>query len=124
MAIWRTTHNILKSPWEGDYFNPDWMNYNTIQTPPKVNWDYSRELRVEDVDLWEVIMEGSGGVGVYAAWSPYAEFYMVTSNKLLSIETFYGVGAQKRLTKYLDSIDVLYPKNKLWIEEEDMYLYE
>jgi hypothetical protein len=124
MPIWRTTYNILKAPWEPDYFNPDWMNYDTIQTPPKTNWDYSRELRVEDVDLWEVITEGGGGVGVYAAWSPYAEFYMVTSDRLLSIETFYGPGAQKKLKKYLDLIGVSYNIREVWVDNEDMWLYE
>lgn len=121
--MFRTTHNILKAPSEGDYFDENWMNFDTIQLPPKTDWDYAREMQIEDVDLWEVISEGSGGIGVYGAWSPYAEFYMVT-NGLDKIETFYGVGSQKRLKKYLDSLGIRYPQNPIWVDSEDMYLYE
>lgn len=123
MVMFRTTHNILKAPSEGDYFDENWMNFDTIQLPPKTDWDYAREMQIEDVDLWEVISEGSGGIGVYGAWSPYAEFYMVT-NGLDKIETFYGVGSQKRLKKYLDSLGIRYPQNPIWVDSEDMYLYE
>lgn len=123
MPIFRTTYNILKDPSQGDIFDENWMNFNTIQTPPKTNWDYAREMQIEDVDIWEVISEASRGIGVYAAWSPYAEFYMVT-NGLDKIETFYGAGAQKRLKKYLDSLGIRYPQNPIWVDSEDMYLYE
>lgn len=123
MPIFRTTYNILKDPSQGDIFDENWMNFNTIQTPPKTDWDYAREMQIEDVDIWEVISEASKSIGVYAAWSPYAEFYMVT-NGLDKIETFYGVGAQKRLKKYLDGLGIRYPQNPIWVDPEDMYLYE
>jgi hypothetical protein len=124
MPIFRTTHNILKAPWEGDIFDENWMNYDTIQTPPSTPWDYSRELQIEDVDVWEVIVEGNAGVGVYAAWSPYAEFYLVTSQEPLRIETFYGKGAQKRLKNHLDSVGIKCPVHTVWVDEDEMYLYE
>jgi hypothetical protein len=123
VPIFRTTYNILKDPSQGDIFDENWMNFDTIQTPPKRNWDYAREMQIEDVDVWEVISEGGKGIGIYASWSPYAEFYMVT-NGLDRIETFYGVGAQKRLKRYLDSLGIRYPQNTIWVDPEDMYLYE
>jgi len=123
VPIFRTTYNILKDPSQGDIFDENWMNFDTIQTPPKRNWDYAREMQIEDVDVWEVISEGGKGIGIYASWSPYAEFYMVT-NGLDRIETFYGVGAQKRLKRYLDSLGIRYPQNPIWVEPEEMYLYE
>jgi hypothetical protein len=123
MPIWRTTHNILKAPWEGDVFDENWMNYNTIQTPPYKEWDYKRELKLEDVSVWEVIHEGSGFIGVYAAWDPYAEFYLVTTG-CCKMETFYGKGAQKRLKEYLKEHGIKLNKNEVWVEAEDMWLYE
>lgn len=35
MVMFRTTHNILKAPSEGDYFDENWMNFDTIQLPQK-----------------------------------------------------------------------------------------
>jgi hypothetical protein len=123
VPIFRTTYNILKDPSQGDIFDENWMNFNTIQTPPKTNWDYAREMQIEDVDIWEVISEASRGIGVYAAWSPYAEFYMVT-NGLEDIVTFYGAGAQKNLKKYLNEKNIRYQENKIWVDKEEMWLYE
>ena len=34
-------------------------------------------MQIEDVDLWEVIYEQGGSVGVYASYNPFAEFYMI-----------------------------------------------
>ncbi len=123
MPIFRTTHNILRAPWDPDVFEENWMNYDTIQTPPKTDWDYQRELQIEDVNIWEVLVEGSQGIGVYASWDPYAEFYMVT-NGLKDIITFYGAGAQKNLKKYLNEKNIRYQENKIWVDKEEMWLYE
>lgn len=122
MPIFRTTHNILKEPNLGDFFDENWMNQNTLQLPPKKDWDYSRELSLEDVDLWEVLYEGSSG-GVYAAWSPYAEFYLVKVT-CCNLETFYGVGAQKRLKEYLLKYNINLSEQMVWKEPEEMWLYE
>jgi len=122
MPIFRTTHNILNAPWESDIFDENWMNYDTIQTPPYKEWDYSRELQLEDISVWEVLYEGSGRIGVYAAWDPYAEFYWVTTG-CCKMETFYGKGAQERLKKYLDEHKIAYAQNKFWVEPDDMWLY-
>ena len=121
MPFFRTTHNILKAPWECDYFDPNWMDSNTLILPPSPKWDYARDMQIEDVDLWEVLWE-SGRVGVYAAWCPYAEFFLVTN--ISNIETFYGIGAQKRLKKYLKEHNIPYVNNEIWVEDEEMYLYQ
>ncbi len=121
MPIFRTTHNIFKAPWEGDYFDENWMNSNTVVYPPSKPWDYSRELQIEDIDLWEVIQEGGGGTGVYASWSPYAEFFMVVLPT--GIETFYGIGAQKSLKKFLGKKGISLPERLVWVDEEDLWLY-
>ena len=123
MPFFKSTLNILGKPWEDEAFNPNWMDSNTLVLPPKKNWDYKRELQIEDINLWEVILEHGGGFGIYAAWDPYAEFYMVTIGPG-NIETFYGKGAQKRLREYLKKWDVPLPNNKIWVPDDLMYLYE
>jgi len=122
MPFWRTTHNIFKAPWESDYFDPNWMNYNTIQTPPKTNWDYKREMTIEDVNLWEEIAFNPSGIGVYAAWDPYAEFYMIT-NMRDTIETFYGPEAAKKVYHRAKELGQPLNVNKVWVDDEDLWLH-
>ncbi len=116
----KTTEQILKRL--DEHFDDNWMDSNTVILPPNEKWDYSKELQIEQVDLWEVVYEAGGGNGVYAAWLPYAEFYLVRVN--YTIETFYGKGAQKRLKAYLTKVGIPYAQNQVWVEPEDMYLYE
>lgn len=130
MPFFRTTHGILKEPWAPEVFDPNWMDSDTLVLPPNPKWDYEREMQIEDVDIWEVIWQAGGGYGVYAAWCPYAEFFLFTYNPerggpaTIKWETFYGKGAQKRLKKRLKEFGIPYPQNKVWVEEEDMHLYQ
>jgi len=121
MPLFRTTENILKDKSASDYFDPNWMDAGGLALPPNPKWDYSRELQIEDIDLWEVIME-SGPYGVYAAWCPYAEFYLILLPS--GIETFYGVGAEKRVRRCLEANGIQYGLNSIWVDQEDMYLYK
>lgn len=122
MPFWRTTENILKRPWEGDYFDPNWMNYDTLQTPPKTDWDYKREMQIEDVNLWEEIAFNPSGIGVYAAWDPYAEFYMIT-NMRDAIETFYGPEAAKKVYNRSKELGQPLNVNQIWVDDEDVWLH-
>ncbi len=49
----KSTQNIFKDLQE--YFDPNWMDSNSLILPPKKEWDYKRPMQIEDVDLWEVI---------------------------------------------------------------------
>lgn len=121
MPFFRTTHNIFKD--KGEHFDPNWMDSNKLELPPQTHWDYKRELQIEDINLWEVIFEG--GFGVYAAWDPYAEFYMLIHplyhNK--DIEVFYGRNANKRIRKRMKELGIPFYTHKAWVEPEDMWLY-
>jgi hypothetical protein len=114
----------------GEVFDPNWMNSNKVEMPPKQDWDYARELQIEDVDIWEVIYEQGGGVGVYAAWNPYAEFYLLRTgwwnerNPGYGIETYYGPGAQKQVQKRMKELGIPFASQQHWVEPEDMWLYE
>lgn len=120
MPIFRTTDNILKDT--GEYFDPNWMDSDKVILPPKQDWDYGKEMQIEDVDIWEVLVE-SGGFGVFAAWQPYAEFYMVKFPDHSKIETFYGKGAQKRLVKFLKILNINLPVHSIWVNNDKMWLY-
>jgi hypothetical protein len=122
----RSTQNIFKD--FGDIHESKWIDSPDVGLPPKYDWDYSRELQIEDIDIWEVLYEQGGGVGAYAAWSPYAEFYMLRLGwrKDLAgygIETYYGPGAQEKVQKRMKELNMNFVTHKLWVEPEDMWLY-
>lgn len=129
MPIFRTTYNIFTKPWEDESWDDNWMNSNKIELPPNKEWDYSKELTISDVSLWEVIYQASGGVGVYASWDPLAEFYMVTdrfcsSSNDSSITTYYGAGADKKVREKMRQLQIPFTSYKIWVEPEDMWLYD
>ena len=134
MPLFKSTYNILKKQDEDEVFNPNWMDSDKIVLPPTKKWDYKREMDIEDVDIWEIIYEASGGLGVYAAWAPYAEFYMLTTGwKPLRegqtvndrfIETYYGQGAQPKVLRRARELDIPLQTFKTWVEPEDMWLYD
>lgn len=123
----KSTQNIFKD--FAEVFEPKWMDSNKIEVPPHPDWDYSRELHIEDVDVWEVIYEQGGGVGVYASWCPYAEFYLIRTGwwndeKGYGIETYYGAQAQQKVQKRMSDLNIPFTTNKIWVEPDDMWLYE
>lgn len=113
MPRWKTTENILHLNKDGEFFDENWMNYDRIwqYAPEPVPWDGERPIRFEDVDLWEVISEMSGPVGVYGAYQPYAEYYVITSGWRVVAE-FEGWMANERLEQYLIANNIHYPQTK------------
>lgn len=109
MPRWKSTQNILKDYLE--VFDENWMNYDRISqyAPPSPEWTGDRPMRVEDVDIWEVVTEMSGPIGVYAAWCPYGELYVVTNRGRIEQE-FSGWKANERLERYLVQNGIPYPK--------------
>ena len=123
----KSTQNIFKD--FSEVFDLNWMDSNQIVLPPRTYWDYKKDMKVEDVDIWEVIYEQGGGIGVYASWSPYAEFYLirvgwVLESKNYGFETYYGAGSQSMVQKRMKELGINYFTNKIWVEPEDMWLYE
>ena len=107
MPRWKSTKNIFIDG--GEVFDENWMNHSTVQAPPSVPWPGDVPIRFDLVDIWEVIAEQSGGIGVYAAWSPYAEYYIVIKDFKLAAE-FEGLYANTQLEKYLIEQNIPYPK--------------
>ena len=122
----KTTQNIFNDFQE--YFNENWMDSDIVQLPYQQKWDYSRELKVEDVDIWEVIYEQGGSVGVYGAWSPYAELYLIRVGHILEFqgygyETYYGAKASEKVYNRCKELKIPLFLNTIWVEPEEAYLY-
>jgi hypothetical protein len=115
MPIWKTTENIIHLEKDGEFFDENWMNYDRVSqyAPKPVPWKEDRPIRFEDVDLWEVISECSspfGFTGVYAAYVPYDEYYVVTQGWKIIAE-FEGWMANERLEQFLIQNNIYYPKS-------------
>jgi len=113
MPRWKATEQILNLSKDGEFFDENWMNYDKLwqYAPKPIPWDENRSIRFEDVDLWEVITEESnnqGFFGVYAAYQPYAEYYIVT-HKWSIVQEFEGWMANERLEKFLIEKKINYP---------------
>lgn len=136
MPFFKSTLNILKQPEEDEVFKTSWMDSDKLVLPPKPNWSYDREMAIEDVDIWEVLYEASHGLGLYAAWCPYAEFYLITTGLLpkktdwqlindRSWETYYGQGAQKKVLQRCNELEISVQIYKnTWVDEDKAWLYQ
>lgn len=138
MPTFKTTDHIFKG--EGELWDDNWMDSDTLVLPPREFWDYSRELRVEDVHSWEVISE-PWDVGIYAAWDPYAEFFLIRYEtdyrtnpmyqldrfngvpRKFQMETYYGQGAEKLVKARAKELGVNLHVNNLWVDPDKMWLY-
>jgi hypothetical protein len=119
----KTTSSIF-----GDFkeiFDEKWIDENGIKEP-LYKWDYDREMHIEDVDIWEIVFESGGGAGVYAAWMPYAEFYMIRTGAWNNneIETYYGPGSGNIVMKRMKDLGFPFSATKVWVDPEDMWLYQ
>jgi hypothetical protein len=125
MPRWKTSEQILNLSKDGEVFDENWMNYISIYQymPRPIKWKENRLIKFEDVDIWEVIAEISGPVGIYAAWQPYAPYFVAMKNWSIDQE-FWGVYGEKRLHSYMVNHGIHVPINSIWIDEEDVPLYK
>jgi hypothetical protein len=139
MPFFKTTKNILKIVDEDELFNSNWINSNKLILPPggpddiKNQWDYKRELKIDDIDIWEVLYEQGGGIGIYAAWKPYAEFYLITSGWLplkdgqiyndRIVEYYYGKNAQKDVLYRAEQLKIPLNISQIWVDNDSLWLY-
>ena len=128
MPFFKTTHNILNTPWEDELWDDNWFDSNKLVLPPNKEWNHKQELKFEDVQIWEQIYFESGGTGLYAAWEPYAEMYFITKNIHTHdlnkyTEVFYDKNAGSRAYKKAIELGMPIYLNKIWVEDEDMWIY-
>ena len=64
-----------------------------------------------------------GGLGAYAAWNPYAEFYMITTGFYNEIETYQGPGVQIKIQKRMKSLGIPFSINKIFVEDDISIFY-
>jgi len=133
MPQYKTTYNILVDVGGDEFFHPSQYEGNTAFIPPTEDWDYKREMCIDDVDVWECLIEASNGIGIYAAHIPYAEFYLVTTgfdtsnptyhNKHIT-ETYYGPNAQKKVYARAKELGYDLRIYDTWADPDDTWLFD
>lgn len=121
MPRWKTTEQIINLSKDGEFFDENWMNYDSIYQyiPSNPQWNENRPIKFEDVDLWEVIAEISGPIGIYAAWSPYAHYFVVMKDWTI-IGEFWGIEGEKRVQKFMRDNGIHYFLNNVWIDDDNV----
>ena len=127
MPQYRSTNDIFKTNGE-EVTQSSWLTgENKIHTPKTDKWDYKRELVVEDIEIWEALYEDSWGLGIYAAYRPYAEFYMIKYTNITGVDvldTFYGAGSQDKIIKFMVENNIPFQLQKVWVDDDDAWLFE
>jgi thiol-disulfide isomerase/thioredoxin len=85
------------------------------------NLQTTADPSIADIEIWEEIYYEPGIIGVYAAWDPYCEFYLVyypiLSETNFHSLTFLGVDASDKVQKLLAKYDIQLVTYNIWIDE-------
>ena len=113
--------DIKNNPWccSGNYIE-------NSQFSQKV-WDYSDSIKIDDIIFWEQLYFQPGNIGIYAAYDPYVEFYIIVYNLFAEldrgVETFYGPGANKKVWERAKKLGVVLPTETMWVSKKEVDLY-
>jgi hypothetical protein len=109
--IFKSTHEVFSCPWQ--------HKEDTImkKTPPK--WDKSDPISIEDVVIWEQIYHQPGNIGIYVAWSPNDEFYIVVydlfANTPAGVKTFKGPTAVEDILALAAKLNIDLPVSRIQV---------
>jgi hypothetical protein len=114
-----TTEKILKSVWK----NQSIEIKNSIDFPKKLHWTCLESVKFKDVECWEEIFYNQCDIGIYAAWSPFAEFYIIVNFLFLEsehgIEYFQGNSALEEVLNRAQELGIDLTVTNYWIDNID-----
>lgn len=98
MPRFKTKYNVFEN--NDELFSEELAKENGgVYIPETWDWDGPAQITVDDVIIWECLFEQSGSSGIYVAWAPYANFYIVTEGRIV-VQEFFGLSAKELLDKY------------------------
>jgi len=118
MSVFKTTEDIFKFPW-------NYENYDPVTFPPDfIEWDYNSTLTISQVSAWEQIYYEPGNFGIYAAWNPYAEYYIIVYDLFpAATEEYYGYDSQHKVKQRAQELGILLNETQVWIDTKKEWLY-
>jgi len=109
--IFKSTYEIINDPWQQK------TDEVVSKVPPA--WPNEKDISIQDVIVWEQIYHQPGNIGIYVAWSPYAEFYLVAydlfTKTSAGLETFIGPDAVVQVQKIASKLNITLPENRIQI---------
>lgn len=119
MLTLKTTEEIFKNLGQG-------ITITTLADAPAKE-HLSNDKFIPDIDnvkLWEQIFYKKNYVGIYAAWSPYVEFYILVYEPLLSTEysyeSFFGIDSVKELMFKARQLKIDLKEQFIWVDDLDI----
>jgi hypothetical protein len=97
MPRFKTKYNVFEN--NDELYSEAIAKENGIYIPETWDWENNSQIAVEDVIIWECLFEQSGLSGIYAAWAPYEEFYIVTDRRVV-VKEFFGASAKELVDEY------------------------
>lgn len=97
MPRFKTKYNVFEN--NDELYSEAIAKENGIYIPETWNWDGASQPSVDDVVIWECLFEQSGASGIYVAWAPFEEFYIVTERRVV-VKEFFGASAKALVDKY------------------------
>lgn len=113
MTLFKLTNEILTCRW-------DYAASRYIAAPLTEDWHDERKITIDDVNIWEVIYSQPGNIGIYSAYCPYAEFYIIIYELFLHTEygvvSYYGPDAERDVWRKAAELGIQLPINRVWAD--------
>jgi hypothetical protein len=97
MPRFKTKYNVFEN--NDELYSEAIAKENGIYIPETWDWNEPSHIAIDDVVIWECLFEQSGLSGIYAAWAPYEELYIVTKHRVV-VKEFFGPSAKELVDKY------------------------
>jgi len=117
--IFKTTDEIFNTD------NSGLLVSSYLDAPPKEHRLNSQFVpSIYNVKYWEQIFRRKNYISVYAAWSPYVEYYMLVNELFIgtdnSYDTFFGYDAVTKLKFKLQILGIQLKENNIWVDDIDI----
>lgn len=116
MNILRTLQSIKNNLWGSDTDGECIVN-SSSPIPSYEEWDYSESVDINKIKLWEQLYHDPGNLGLFVAWSPYIELYILVYYPFLDtkngIQIFYGKDACYDVSAIMKELSIRFEVGKI-----------
>lgn len=89
------------------------IGVNSIHKP--AYWHYENEISIDKIRYWEKIYFQPGNLGIYAAYDPYVEYFIIMPYFFVDcVEIYYGMSASETVFKKAKEIGIDLNITKVW----------
>jgi hypothetical protein len=108
MPVFKTTDQLLSTHWPENTETP------IENHPRKYDWLKNRSPKFSDIDVWEQVYSEPGNIGIYAAWSPFVEVYVIV-HYLFDKDQIEWYTDLSDIISRTEKLGIELPVNRVWI---------